>query len=93
MKRLNGIYESNIKKDGLDYFKGTASFETKTTVRTSEGKLLEADHIMIAAGSQANMNLFPGNELCWSSDDIFTMEEVPKSMVVIGGGYIGIEMA
>jgi len=36
---------------------------------------------------------FPGGELCWSSDDIFTMEELPKSVVTLGGGYIGVEMS
>jgi len=93
VKRLNGIYHNNLKNSNVDYFTGTASFESPKVIKTSEGKLLEADHIMIASGSAPNMNLFPGNELCWSSDDIFTMEEVPKSMVIIGGGYIGVEMA
>jgi glutathione reductase (NADPH) len=62
-------------------------------VKVSSGKLLEADHIMIATGSQSLMNLFPGSDHCWTSDDIFAMDEVPKSMAVIGGGYIGVEMS
>ena len=52
-----------------------------------------ADHILIASGSYPDHGGFEGHELCMSSDDIFTMEELPQSMVVIGGGYIGIEMA
>lgn len=55
--------------------------------------MLEADHIVIASGSTPITNVFPGSELCWTSDDVFSMEEVPKSVAVIGGGYIGIEMA
>ena len=62
-------------------------------MHTSEGKILTADHIMIASGSTPSKPNFPGAEHCWSSDDIFTMEELPKSMIVIGGGYIGIEMS
>jgi len=48
---------------------------------------------MISSGSSPSTPSFPGSEHCWSSDDIFTMERLPKSMVVIGGGYIGVEMA
>lgn len=93
VKRLNGIYENNLKNSNIDYYTGTASFESKNQVRTSEGVLLEADHIMIASGSYPALDSFPGSELCWVSDDIFAMEELPKSMVVIGGGYIGVEIA
>lgn len=39
------------------------------------------------------MDGFKGAELCISSDDIFDMEELPESMTVLGGGYIGCELA
>lgn len=93
IKRLNGIYEKNIANDGLTYFTGTASFQDAKTVVTSEGATLTADHICIASGSYPKVPQFPGGELCWSSDDIFSMEELPKSMVTLGGGYIGVEMS
>jgi len=53
---------------------------------------LTADHIIIASGSLPTVPSFPGGEHCWSSDNIFSMEELPKSIVVLGGGYIGVEM-
>lgn len=93
VKRLNGIYQNNVANSGIDYFTGTASFVNNKQVQTSEGRLLEAEHIMIASGSTPSTPDFPGAEHCWSSDNIFVMEEIPESMVVIGGGYIGIEMA
>ena len=93
VKRLNGIYERNLKNSEVDYFTGTASFTSPTEIETSEGKRLQADHIMIASGSAPSKPDFEGAEHCWNSDDIFTMTKIPKSMVVIGGGYIGIEMA
>ena len=37
VKRLNGIYENNLKNSGVDYFRGTASFVSPTEVKTSEG--------------------------------------------------------
>ena len=49
---------------------------------------------MIASGSTPNTpEGIPGIEHCWTSDDVFTMEQVPKSMVALGSGYIGIEMS
>jgi glutathione reductase (NADPH) len=93
VKKLNGIYVNNLKNSNIDYYTGTASFDSKNMVITSEGKVLKADHIMIASGSYPTDDMFPGNDLCWNSDDIFTMEELPKTIIVLGGGYIGIEMA
>lgn len=57
--------------------------------------MFSADHIMIAAGSKSTMfgGDFEGKELCMTSDDIFALEQLPKNMVVIGGGYIGVEMS
>lgn len=48
---------------------------------------------MIASGSKPSKFKFEGADLCMTSDDIFKMEELPKSMVIIGAGYIGVEMA
>ena len=48
---------------------------------------------MIATGSAPSKPAFEGAELCWSSDDIFTMEKLPKSIIAIGGGYIGMELS
>ena len=93
VKRLNGIYERNLENSKIDYFRGTASFVNQKEVETSEGVKLTADHILIASGSYPATPQFPGGEHCWSSDDIFTMEELPESIVVLGGGYIAVEMA
>ena len=91
--RLNGIYKSNIDKQSISYFTGTAAFESKDTVITSEGERLTAPHICIASGSTPAKVDIEGGEHCMSSDDFFAMETLPKSIVVIGGGYIGVELA
>jgi glutathione reductase (NADPH) len=93
VKKLNGIYEKNVANAGISYFKGTGSFVDAKTIQTSEGKTLTAPHIMICSGSTPQTPVVDGGEHCWSSDDIFSMEELPKSIVVLGGGYIGVEMA
>lgn len=92
MKRLNDIYHTNISKAEITYVPGTCSFVDNHTVE-AEGKRYTAPHIMIASGSTPSENEFPGSDLCMNSDDFFEMEELPKTMVVIGGGYIGIELA
>jgi len=52
-----------------------------------------SDHILIASGSEPRAGIFEGAELCMSSDDFFAMEELPQSVAVLGGGYIGVELA
>ena len=56
-------------------------------------QVFKSDHILIASGSEPNAGIFEGAELCMSSDDFFTMEKLPESVAVIGGGYIGVELA
>ena len=48
---------------------------------------------MIASGSYPEHGDFEGKELCWSSDDVFAATELPKDIIVIGGGYIAVEMS
>ena len=93
VKRLNDIYHTNVKKSGIAYFEGTAAFGGPKLVKTSEGESLTADHVLIASGSYPRTPPFEGGELCMNSDDVFTMTELPKSMIVLGGGYIATEMA
>ena len=92
VKRLNDIYKNNVAKAEITYVEGTCSFVNNNTVE-AEGKKYTAPHIMIASGSTPAADEFPGSDLCWNSDDFFTMTELPETMVVIGGGYIGIELA
>ena len=90
--RLNGIYEKNVAKSGIDYVKGTCKFVSDKVVEV-EGVQYTADHILIASGSTPAQEQFPGAELCSNSDDFFTWEQLPARAVVIGGGYIGVELA
>jgi glutathione reductase (NADPH) len=92
IERLNAIYHKNVAASGIDYYKGTAWFNNENEVETSEGVKLQADHIIIASGTTPSQPPIPGIDLCMTSDDIFKLEELPKSMVVLGGGYIGVEM-
>ena len=91
--RLNGIYKKNLENSGVDYYEGEASFESAKVIKVGSDIKITADHILIASGSRPETPAFEGGDLCLNSDDIFDLETLPKSMIVIGGGYIGIEMA
>jgi len=86
-----------FKKNKIDWIKGTASFtgpNTLTVAGEGEPQTVTAKHIVIATGSEV-MPL-PGitidEKRIVSSTGALKLDAVPKSMVVIGGGYIGLEM-
>jgi len=92
IKRLNGIYERNLKNSDVDYQEGTASFVSDHVVAVGD-KQFTAPHILIASGSYPRIEKFPGSEFVMTSDGFFEMQELPKRMIVVGGGYIGVELA
>ncbi len=84
------------KKNGLDIFYGIAKISEKNAidVETKDEQLkLTFKKLIIATGSESFKLPIPGAELCMSSDGIFELEERPESIVVIGGGYIGVEIS
>lgn len=96
--RLNGIYERNLAKEGVDYVYGWAKFdkEGKVEVKTHDGKnqVYTADHILIATGGEPIYPVkIPGYEYGTDSDGFFKMERQPAKVVVVGAGYIGVELA
>lgn len=92
--RLNSIYMQNLENSGVKYVQGLASFTGPNRVQ-AEGSadVYEADHICIASGSAPRHSGFEGVDLCMDSNDFFTMDKLPESVCVIGGGYIGVELS
>ncbi|EFR02736.1 dihydrolipoyl dehydrogenase [Nannizzia gypsea CBS 118893] len=88
-----------LKKNKVDYLKGTGSFVDQNSVKVelNEGgeRVVKGKHIIIATGSEATP--FPGltidEKKIITSTGALSLKEVPKKMVVIGGGIIGLEMA
>ena len=87
-----------LKKNKVSYFKGTGSFKSKNEVLIkgldNKETIIKADNIIIATGS-VPVSL-PGidfdEKIILSSTGALKIEKVPKKMVVVGGGYIGLEM-
>ncbi len=88
-----------LKKNKVTYFRGKGSFKTKNQILIKENEdkkeiILDAEKIIIATGS-VPVSL-PGIEfdekIICSSTGVLNLTKVPKKMVVVGGGYIGLEM-
>jgi glutathione reductase (NADPH) len=92
--RLEGIYTTNVEKSGAHIVKTRAVFEDPHTLRLATGEAVSAKHILIATGSAPNHGqMIPGIEHVISSNEVFHLDELPKRIVIQGGGYIALEFA
>jgi glutathione reductase (NADPH) len=95
--RLNGIYEKNLEKDGVDYYEGYARFTSKNAVEVERADgskyALKAKRIVIAVGGQPTWPKIEGAEHGITSDGFFELETQPKRVAVIGAGYIAVEVS
>lgn len=94
--RLNKVYERLLHGAGVDILAGRATVIDPHTVEVAlpEGpKRVTAERILIATGGRAVRPEEPGTDRAWISDDVFYAETLPKRLLVVGGGYIALEMA
>lgn len=89
---LHKAYEKGLNSNNVEHIKGRARFIDESTVEVN-GKEIKANHILIATGGQPKRLNIPGGELGMVSDDVFELRDLPESIAVIGGGYIGVEMS
>lgn len=87
-----------LKANGVTCFWGRGTLFPKNKVRVTSANsetMLDADHVLLATGSKPKMLPLPGMELpgVLSSDGLFELKERPQSMIIIGGGAIGVEFA
>lgn len=95
--RLNGIYGRLLKNSGCDHVEGFGRVLSPTSVEVTapDGAktVLKTKNILVATGGRAFVPDIPGKELCDTSDEALVYDEVPKKMVIVGGGYIAVEFA
>ncbi len=84
--------EKGYKKNGIDTYHSSARFLSEDTLQVGEISI-KAKKIVIATGAKARLLEFEGGELAQSSTDFLNIQELPKSMLFIGGGYIAFEFA
>ena len=93
LDRLEDVYETNAKKAGVEIIHTRATVEDAHTVKLDNGETRTARHILIAAGGHPVRPRMLNSELGMVSDDVFQLEKLPDKLLIIGGGYIGCEMA
>ncbi|MEC8773494.1 MAG: glutathione-disulfide reductase [Pseudomonadota bacterium] len=89
--RLNGIYENMLGNAGVEVFKARATVVDPHTVDVG-GKQVTAEYILIATGGWPSVPDIPGKEHAITSNEFFHMEEWPERAIVVGGGYIAVEL-
>ena len=90
--KLVGGVQFLLRKQGVQIITGEAVLK-KERVVSCDGKDYQGKYVVIATGSQPTMIPIPGHELCIDSTGALNLQTLPRSMVVIGGGVIGLELA
>ena len=92
--RLEAIYATNVEKSGAQIVKTRAVLEDAHTLRLGDGRTVTAGTILIATGGAPNHGPdIPGIEHVISSNEAFHLAELPRRVVIQGGGYIALEFA
>jgi glutathione reductase (NADPH) len=92
IQRLNGVYRKILADAGADLIEAHAEVLDPHTVSV-EGKQISAKYILVAVGSWPTVPQFPGSEFAITSNEAFYLPTLPKRVIVVGGGYIGVEFA
>ncbi len=91
--RLNGIYSRMLDNSGVKVYEGSGKFVDSHTIEIGNEKVT-AEKILIAVGGKpVKPDTIKGIEHSITSREIFHVQEQPKRIVIIGGGYIGVEFA
>ncbi|MCF8980427.1 glutathione-disulfide reductase [Pseudomonas syringae] len=92
INRLNGIYRKLLVDSGVTLHEGHAKIVGAQKVEIN-GQTYSAERILIATGGWPQIPDVPGREHAISSNEAFFLKELPKRIVVVGGGYIAVEFA
>jgi len=93
LDRLEAIYTRNLKAAGAELIEQRATVAGPNTVRLADGREVTAKTILVATGGAPFVPDFEGSDLVWTSNEVFLMEQLPKRVLIVGGGYIACEFA
>ena len=93
LDRLEGIYRKLLEGSGVATYDARATVKDANTVRLSTGEEITAKQILIAVGGRPVVPEMANADLGITSNDIFHLETLPKSILIVGGGYIACEFA
>ncbi|MEM6585172.1 MAG: glutathione-disulfide reductase [Pseudomonadota bacterium] len=91
--RLEGLYGETLSNHDVTVFEERAEITGDHEITLASGKVITAKYILIATGAKPHMPEFEGNEHCITSNEAFHLDEVPRRILIAGGGYIANEFA
>lgn len=92
LERLEGVYERILRDNGVELIRGSARLADEHQVEVN-GRTLTADKILIAAGAWPQLPDVPGIAHAITSNEALDLPEIPRRLVIVGGGYIAVEFA
>ncbi len=92
IKRLNGVYDTMLADANVTVHSGFAHFKDAKTVIVGDEEIT-ADKFVLAFGGKPFVPPLEGAEHGITSDEVFHLEELPEKIIIVGGGYIGVEFA
>lgn len=92
IEQLHGVYERLLKKSGVHILDGRARLIDPHTVSVA-GNRYRAERILVATGARPVTPEVPGKEHAITSNEAFFLDELPKRVIVAGGGYVAVEFA
>ncbi|MEO1488442.1 MAG: glutathione-disulfide reductase [Pseudomonadota bacterium] len=91
--RLEGLYGETLSNHDVSVFQERAEITGPHEITLASGKVVTAKYILIATGAQPHKPEFEGVEHCITSNEAFHLEEIPRRILIAGGGYIANEFA
>ena len=92
IQRLNGIYARLLDDAGVMRIEGHARVVDPHSVEV-DGRSYTAEHLLVATGGWPSVPEFPGREHVITSNEVFHLKQLPRRVLIVGGGYIAVEFA
>ncbi len=91
--RLNAAYTNTLNSNKVEHFLERATITGPNSVKLASGREISARYILVAVGAWPVMPPFEGAEHCITSNEVFSLEKLPRRVVIAGAGYIALEFA
>ena len=92
--RLEGLYRQTLEKNGVEIVAQRAALKSPHEVVLADGRVVTARYILIATGGTPSFpKATPGIGMADESNAFFEWDSLPKSVAIVGAGYIGVEFA
>jgi glutathione reductase (NADPH) len=92
--RLSGLYVTGLQNAGADLAHARAELQDAHTIALSDrDRVLSAQKVLVASGGRPTLPDVPGIEHVITSEEAFQLPQLPKRILVVGGGYIAVEFA